>query len=269
MEASQRLSIPTVALPHGVHLYTNDVTKPKSEENRRHKKFNQFDYIIATNQLRKVALTQSGVASEKISVLGSARYCDEWMNQNCKVLPKKSHKTSKNSGLLKLVFFPSKPQCNMDLERMSKTVNILSDLEGIQLMVKPHTRTSIGKEYFKFDSRSDATEILTAELCEWADAILVVGSSVITEALMRNKPALYLKYMHTNTTLFDEYQACWTINDEQELINAVKSLINNPKKIPYNKTNVDLFLSETVYGGGKKKDILQVYEQFIVNSSIA
>lgn len=269
LEASQRLSIPTVALPHGVHLYTNDMTKPKSEESRRLNKFNQFDYIIATNQLRKVALTQSGVASEKISVLGSARYCDEWMNQNSKILPQRTHETSKNSGLLKLVFFPSKPQCNMDLERMSKTINILSDLEGIQLKVKPHTRTAIGEEYYKVGSRSDATEILTAELCEWADAILVVGSSVITEALMRNKPALYLKYLHTNSMLFDDFQACWTINDEQELIRAVKSLISNTKIIPYDRNNVDLFLSETVYGGNLKKNILEAYEQFIVKSSIA
>jgi hypothetical protein len=75
LKASRQMSIPSLALPHGVYLYTNEATKPKATDERRFAKFNRFDYIIVTNELRKAILAHSGVAENKISVLGSARYC--------------------------------------------------------------------------------------------------------------------------------------------------------------------------------------------------
>ena len=38
---------------------------------------------------------------------------------------------------------------------------------------------------------------------------------------MRGKPALYLKYLHDNTTLFEELGACWTIMMKHELKHAL------------------------------------------------
>ena len=84
LKAAKEMSVPTLSLPHGIQLYTNEVTKPKSTDTRRFTKFNRFDYIIVPNQLRKEILIKSGVAGEKITVLGSARYCIEWLEQNKK-----------------------------------------------------------------------------------------------------------------------------------------------------------------------------------------
>ena len=87
LKASRQMSIPSLALPHGVYLYTNEATKPKATDEHRLAKFNRFDYIIVTNELRKALLAHSGVAEDKIFVLGSARYCSEWLEQNRKILP--------------------------------------------------------------------------------------------------------------------------------------------------------------------------------------
>ena len=131
-------------------------------------------------------------------------------------------------------------------------------------MVKPHTRTGGEKYLFDGNNLPDASHILTAELCEWADVSLVVGSSVITEALMRKKPALYLKYLHENTTLFEELGACWTISDENELKNALMSLQKNKEGIPYQESSVLDYVVEVVHGGRAEKDVLGNYENFIV-----
>ena len=48
LKAAREMSIPILALPHGIQLYTNEITKPKSTKTRRFAKFNRFDYIIAT-----------------------------------------------------------------------------------------------------------------------------------------------------------------------------------------------------------------------------
>jgi CDP-glycerol glycerophosphotransferase (TagB/SpsB family) len=95
--------------------------------------------------------------------------------------------------------------------------------------------------------------------------MLVVGSSIIIEALTRNKPALYLKYLHENTTEYEEFGACWIINDEDELRDALLSLRDKKGHVPYTDENVDRWLAEVIYGGQNERDVLRVYEEFIVN----
>ncbi len=264
LKAAREMSIPTLSLPHGVLLYTNEKTKPKSTDKRRIKKFSSFDYILVPNQLRKELLVRTGVAGEKIFVLGSARYCKEWLEQNKRILPKSIGVDHRTSDKLKVVFMQSKPQCRIDVERMSTTFEILADPPEIQAMIKPHTRSAGDRHVFDKIHLADASHILTAELCEWADVLLVVGSSVITEALMQGKPVLYLKYLHENTTLFEDLGACWIISNETELKRALLALHKNKTDIPYGADNITEFISQVVYGGGGRRDVLADYEHFIV-----
>jgi hypothetical protein len=264
LSAAETLGIPTLSLPHGVLLYTNETTKEKSGSQRRRLKFSRYDYIIAPNQLRKIALIKSGVPADKIALLGSARYCPEWMAQNWKILPRVMPESAHTSDKLKLVFFPSKPQCNVDLERMAATLEMLAAIEGIRVLVKPHTRAA-GDVKLPVNARlKDASHVLTAELCDWADVVLVVGSSVVTEALVRGKTALYLQYLHSNTTLFEELKACWTIRSEGDLKSALITLRANKQAIPYSAEDVERYLKAVVQGGGEEKDVLGRYRDFIV-----
>jgi hypothetical protein len=265
LKASRQMSIPSLALPHGVYLYTNEATKPKATDGHRLAKFNRFDYIIVTNKLRKLILVHSGVAEDKIFVLGSARYCVEWLEQNRKILPGGFDAGSKESGKLKVVLMPSKPQCRVDVERLFNTCRILADLEGVEALFKPHTRIRSQKHVFDNIPLPDVSRVLTAELCDWADVLINVGSSVITDALMRDKPVLYLKYLHDNTTLFEELGACWTIHNEDELKHALGSLKADKTGVPYGEANVAKFISEVVKGGDDNRDVLNTYEQFIVD----
>ena len=268
LKAAREMSIPILALPHGIQLYTNEITKPKSTETRRFAKFNRFDYIIATNKLRKDFLVKAGVAEDKISVLGSARYCRAWLEQNNEIVPAAAAKFSGSSEKLKVVLMPSKPQCRLDMERMFASCRLIAELNGIEAVIKPHTRTHTIDQFGNYPL-PDVSHVLTADLCGWADVLLVVGSSVMTEALMRGKPVLYLKYLHDNTTLFEELGACWIIHNESELKNALVSLQAQKADVPYSEKSVAAFLTEVVYGGDRKRDVLDAYEQFIVNSALS
>jgi hypothetical protein len=197
-------------------------------------------------------------------VLGSARYCSEWLEQNNKIVPKVIDNNGSSSGKLKVVLMSSKPQCRMDVKRMINTFGILANLDEIEACIKPHTRAGGNKDIFDDMQLPNVSHVLTAELCEWADAMMVVGSSVITEALMRGKPALYLKYLHANTTLSEEMGACWIIHNEAELKDALLSLHTDKTQVPYEEKNVAKFLSEIVHGGTANSDVLDGYEKFIV-----
>jgi len=267
LQAAREMSIPSFSLPHGVHLYTDEATKPKSTDARRAVKFNEFDHIIVPNRLRKDVLVRSGVLAEKIVVLGSARYCDEWLAQNKKIIPRRIQTAANRQNRLKVVFMPSKPQYHADLSRLSATCNLLAGMKHMDVMIKPHTRTGGEKHLFEGNDLTDASSVLTAELCEWADVALVVGSSVITEALMRKKPALYLKYLHANTTLFENLGACWTIHDESELKNVLMSLQKNREDVLYEEARVQDYVKQVVYGGRPEKDVLANYENFIVTNA--
>jgi hypothetical protein len=215
------------------------------------------------NHLRKNVLVRSGIDEEKIVVLGSARFCEEWIEQNMKILPGMINSNAKSTEKLKIVFMTSKPQCRIDMERMLNTFDILSNLSEIELMVKPHTRMSANPYLLDNLPIATASDVPTAELCGWADVVLVIGTSVMTEALMQGKPVLYLKYLHANIMLFEECGACWTIYNEAELEHAIQSLRIKRTNVPYTEENVNRFLSEVVYGGRPKRDVLRDYVQFI------
>ena len=268
LRAAKEKSIPTLAFPHGVYLYTNKFNKARFSSRQRFYKFNRFDYVIVQNHLRKDVLVSSGIAREKIIVLGSARFCGEWIAQNKKILPRRIESTGRDPERLRVVFMPSKPRCRIDVERMHNTIDLLASLSEIEAVVKPHTR--IGREAHLFDNMQlpNVSHVLTSELCEWADVVLIIGSSVITEALMQGKPVLYLKYLHANTMLFEECGACWTIHNEAELEYALQSLRKKEMDVPYGDVNVNRFLSEVVYGGQNNRDVLEDYVQFITNCSV-
>jgi hypothetical protein len=144
---------------------------------------------------------------------------------------------------------------------------MLSRLDGIEVVVKPHTRTGTEAHIYDNSPLAHVSEVSSVELCEWADVMLVIGSSIIIEALTRGKPALYLKYLHENTTEYEAFEACWIINGETELQDALLLLRDGKGDVPYTDDNVNKWLAEIIYGGRSVRDVLSDYEEFIVNSA--
>ena len=269
MCAASKMSIPIIALPHGIQLYTNEESRPKSTQSRRFVKFNRFDYVIAPNRLRKDFLINSGIDETKVQVLGSARYCHEWLCQNQKILPGKIKAINNQAGKLRVVLMLSRPHGRHDTERILSTSAMLAELDAAHTVIKPHTRSKGHQDLLTDITLTDVSEIPSAELLEWADVLLVVASSLILETLTLGKPALYLKYLHPNTTLFEEMGACWTIHDEAELKKALLTLCADKTNVPYSKENVDKFLTEVVCGGDQNREVLDAYENFILGCATA
>ncbi len=264
LQATKEMAIPTMALPHGVYLYTNDFIKIGVTEERICDKHNRYDYVVVQNHLFKDVMCASGVDSSRIYVLGSARYCNEWMAQNRRILPRTVKTDGETKEKLKVVFMTTRPTYRINVERLLETFEILSNFEDIEVVIKPHTRTGREAQMYNNLPLSNVSYISSVELCEWADVVLVIGSSIIVEALAQNKPALYLKYLHENTMEYEEYRACWVIHDESQLKDALLSLQNGNRNVPYTDEDVNRWLSEIVYGGLSERDVLKDYKEFII-----
>jgi hypothetical protein len=269
LAAAKNMSIPTLALPHGVFIYTNDSIAIESRPMETFEKLNRYDYVIVQNKLYREIMTKSGLDKTKIHLLGSARYCNEWVEQNKKISPRKIIANSKNATKLKIVFMTTKVRWRVNTERMLKTLEMLSNYDGIELLIKPHTRTKKEATLYESLPLPNVSNVSSVELCEWADVVMVIGSSIILEPLIQGKPVLYLKYLHANTTLYEEFGACWTIHNEEELKKALSSLQTDRKTVPYSDEDVRGFIADIVYGGPQKRDVLKDYEQFIMNCAPA
>lgn len=265
LEAARETGVLTLALPHGVNLYTNESVKHDLSASRVREKYSRYDRIVVQNNLAKELLSHSGVKREKVFVLGSARYCDEWMEQNKKILPRVMNRKDEDEDELKVVFMTTRPRYRVDAERMLGTFDMLSKLDGVEVLVKPHTRTGKDAGIYRGLPLPNVADISSVELCEWADVMLVIASSIIIETLKQGKPTLYLKYLHENTTEYEDFGACWTIHDEAELQDALRSLRESKRKVPYRDEDVDRWLSEILYGGRSKRDVLKDYAEFIVS----
>ena len=264
LKVAKEMSIPTLSLPHGVFLYTNDSVRIAPRGEMRFEKYYRYDYIIVQNKLFKEIISKSGIDKEKIFVLGSARYCNEWMEQNRKIIPRKIESNNGNAEKLKIVLMTTRPQYRINVERMVKTFDILSNFSEIETVIKPHTRSGDEAKMYENVPLSNVSELSSVELCEWADVVLVIASSIIIEALAQGKPALYLKYLHENITEYEEFGACWTIHDENELQDALMSLRDGKRDVPYTDQNVKRWLAEIISGGKSERDVLKDYKDFIV-----
>jgi len=264
LKVAKEMSIPTLSLPHGVFLYTNDSVRIAPRGEMRFEKYYRYDYIIVQNKLFKEIISKSGIDKEKIFVLGSARYCNEWMEQNRKIIPRKIESNNGNAEKLKIVLMTTRPQYRINVERMVKTFDILSNFSEIETVIKPHTRSGDEAKMYENVPLSNVSELSSVELCEWADVVLVIASSIIIEALTQGKPALYLKYLHENITEYEEFGACWTIHDDTELQDALMSLRDGKGNVPYTDQNVKRWLAEIISGGKSERDVLKDYKDFIV-----
>jgi len=265
LTAAGEKSIPAIALPHGVFIYTNNSVKIGSTEESRFDKFNRFDHVVTQNNLRQAVLAKAGVDKQRIAVLGSARYCKEWMDRNKLILPRTMPPKIENPDQLKVVFMTTRFAYRIDVERMLKTFKLLAELKGMEIVVKPHTRSGKEAEVYDRIRLTNVYEYSSVELCEWADVMLVIASSILIETLVQRKPVLYLKYLHENITEYEQLRSCWTINDESELKEALLSLQSDKTNVPYTEENINRFLSEIIYGGRGERDVLGDYENFIVN----
>jgi hypothetical protein len=140
-------------------------------------------------------------------------------------------------------------------------------MDGVELAIKPHTRSGNEVDIFSSVEANLWEDVSSVELCEWADVVLVIASSIMLEALIQGKPVLYLKYLHANTTIYEDRGACWPIHSDDELMAALSAIRDGRATLPYSTASAQEFIDDVVYRGESGSDILQLYVDFITRAA--
>ena len=263
--AAKKLKIPTIDVPHGNALYIRnppDYKKAFSDLKR-----NDKDIFVVPHEWYKDDCIRHGLKAEKIRVLGSTRFCVEWVSILHQIIPHEASLWSKGNGKLKVVYM------EMGADRLGefksivqKTIQKLCCLDFIHLIVKPQPRNN--SLHFEFPQSVEiARDVNSVNLVKWADAVIVLMSSIAIEVLLQRKAFIYPRYFHNEKMIYEEMGACWEMNNYGELENALRTLASNKAYRPYSEESVAEFLKMVVYKGVSNGDVLGDYKDLILGVS--
>ena len=262
--AAKRLRIPTVDVPHGMPIYVNH--PPLYNRAWRDLLVTNKDYHVFNHRFWRDECVNKGLDADKITVLGSTRFCEEWENYLHQILPSDMSLNNTGRGKLKVVYM------DRGADRHGEYLGIVEDsiakihsLEFVHLLFKPQTRSN--KLFMDVPPSVEISYSNSVNLIKWSDVAMILQSSIMIEALFQNKIVIYPRFLHGDETLYGEFQACWTVDSYEELEDALKTLEKNPTYRPYSNEDIKRFLTEIVYNGEHGRDILGDYKDFILDVS--
>ena len=271
--AAKKLNLPIIAVPHGLALMVNDDWTVDKNGNSTLINFNdmlkEFDVYLVPDSPFKEKIIRLGANRNMLHVLGSARFCKEWREILFKIVPKSNnlHQYSDNSKI-KIVMMDHSSQFRLNSEVIFDTIKKLSSLKNVEIIVKPSTSaqeirsSGISSPKLKNIIMVDY-DTNSIELIRWADIVIGVTSSILLEPLLMGTTFIYPKYFHENTMIWETMDACWTVNNYEELEAALNKIMKFKKYKPYSDGSVDKLLEEVVYGGDFNRDVLGDYSSFI------
>ena len=185
-----------ISCPHGPMtntnrmIYKNQLKRSKnfcgleSEKTEEIKKFLHFyNYLVFTDHIQAkltekycIPIEKNKVDKLQIKVLGSIRYCKEWLNHVENFSPKI---LNKNNEKVKVVFFLKKFQQNVFKSEVYRTLEIFALYPNIEFYIKPHTRGMVFPSKLKAANVHIDIESSSSSLINMADVIFFYGGTSI------------------------------------------------------------------------------------------
>lgn len=259
-------NINSVAVPHGHNIFANELISIHSLNIKFNKGIQEhsmpYKYVVfETNIIANRFLNIGYVTKEQIQILGSSRFCDEWMQKIREILPS-DNLPNLSKSIIKFVIMLSKPVYNVFVEEIIRTIQYISSFPGVFIIIKPHTR---GESFNNFSFNKNVlivdNKIHSPNLINWADVVLFTNSSIIFDCLKINKPTLYLKNTHANKILSEKYFKSWHIECRDDLRDFMWKFINDRKISTYSKEDRDRYCKDFLEPIGS--DVLKYYTNFL------
>tara|TARA_B100001750_G_scaffold245505_1_gene265300 strand:+ start:1520 stop:2818 length:1299 start_codon:yes stop_codon:yes gene_type:complete len=267
IDAAEELGIPKVAVPHGLNL---SVTDHWTDSTEKYGNFDQllghFNKVVMPYEGQKDWYIKNNFPEEKLKVIGSTRYCSEWMKIYRSFAINNNNKYFSNGSNLKVVFMEYPYNYRIDEEIVSQDITSLSEINGVELIIKPHTRANkVYSEKLLNSKIKIDTQTPSIKLIAQADVVIGTTSSIFLDVLLNNVAFIYPKYFHKNIMLYETMNACWLVDNRQELVDAIETLLDDPKYRPYDLKSINNLKNYVVDGSGSE-DVLGRYTDFILQT---
>ena len=154
-----------------------------------------FDKIICNDK------TQSQRFKHKNKkILINLRYTNEWVNYILKYL---NNHIPKNKNKIVFLLIHSKKIGNIHFEEVIRSIKIISNFKNFELIIKPHPRISLNnneiKKMKKINKKIKVSFDHMIELVQKSDVIINFQSTASIDALLFNKPVIFLNYATSNS----------------------------------------------------------------------
>lgn len=247
------MGLNTVSLPHGDSPHANLLVRVEELTLAPHRKFaaaSMFSRIVVPNELCATRF-RPFVEDSVVAVLGSPRYCDEWLAKLATLLPQSP--LEKKPGKLKLVLFLRKRDFSIFWDEVNRVIRLLAAFPEVDLIVKAHTRggwkqpLSRARELRQLENvHFVASKVHSPHLLEWADVIVDIATSVAFEAVKLNKPVLAADYLHAGTSTVGRYMPECILHCRDDIYSKVQDFIRNGCGDFYDAAQRQQFLDEIV-----------------------
>ncbi len=251
------MKLGTVSLPHGDSPHASELVRRgewRIEPDFSFSAAGIFDKVVVPNELCSKRIRPL-FDNDKIAVLGSPRYCDEWLNKLKEIMPA-SPVTSTNSQINILIFL-RKSFYTTFWEEVEQVVRMIAAFPGVELIIKLHTRggwkqslTRKGDIQRLPNVTIVADGIHSSHLINWADVIIDLATSVVFEAIKAKKPVLAADYLHAGRSAIAQYMPETELRCRDDVYRSINGFLSNGCDSFYNEAHWQNFLNEMVDAKG-------------------
>jgi hypothetical protein len=254
----------TVSLPHGDSPHASQLIRHHEWSLKPDTLFSAariFDKLVVPNELC-AGRFRPFLNDQSIAVLGSPRYCDEWLGKLEKLLPASALNRSDDG--LKIVMFLRKSNFTTFWEEVGEIVGMLATFPGLKLVIKPHTRGGrkqplTGNAALRRLSNVSVAgdDVHSIQLMNWADVIIDLATSVVFEAVKARKPVLAADYLHAGRSALAHFMPETELTCRDDVYKRIDGFLSNGFDSFYVEEHRQRFIDEMLNVGGP--DVLTRY----------
>jgi hypothetical protein len=265
----------TISLPHGDMPYVSlieTINEINYDGLGRYEASKVFDYVVVPNK-QNTKRYEKWIEPDRLKVLGSPRYCNEWMKIFADFIPPFDIEESKDK--LKIVFFLRNTGYPVFWDEVVRTIKIIMQFKGVYLIVKHHPRNESAKKlteqliskYPEIKQDLDKNlkfiygSINSGSLLNWADVIIDIGTSVTWEAVQQKKPVLMIEYLYANHSTIAHYIPSTEVKSRDELYENIQRFLEKKNEKFYDENERRRFIKEII--DVPDEHVLERYVKFI------
>ncbi|GAB1720501.1 MAG: hypothetical protein NTAFB09_22320 [Nitrosospira sp.] len=267
VSTARAMGFSAVSLPHGDSPHVNQLIRHGEwilEPDALFAAARIFDKLVVPNVLCARRF-QPFLDDQSIAILGSPRYCDEWLSKLAQFSPVVPPTSPGNSGnRLKIVMFLRKSDFTIFWEEVSEVVEMIAAFPGVKLIIKPHTRGGWRQPLTAKSSLRQMPNVSVAEenvhsihLMNWADVIIDLATSVVFEAVKAKKPVLAADYLHAGRSALAHFMPETELRCRDDVYKKIDGFLSNGCDSFYVEDHRQRFINEMLNAGGP--DVLPRY----------
>jgi hypothetical protein len=241
----------TVSLPHGDSPHASQLIRHGEWQLKPDTSFSAagiFDKVVVPNELCAKRF-RPFLDNQKLIVLGSPRYCEEWLAKLATLMP--SSPLKRSDSRLKVVIFLRKANFTTFWEEVGEVVQLIAAFPDVELAIKPHTRGGWKQSLTKDVALRRLTnvtmvgdDIHSVHLLQWADVIIDLATSVAYEAIRTGKLVLAADYLHAGRSAAAVYMPETELRCRDDVYKKINEFLTNGYQSHYIESHRQQFIKE-------------------------